>query len=154
MNTSRWLKWQPKERISRELAWSEPTKPTEPGFDGFVGTVSQETSEISPLEETLKGRAMELYLAGGDRVFIVADEADAAKLGEPRGTIYTAAEVHRIVQVADPNVVAEVHRWKRQFNATVGDLQCRRGDRPVTVRTKFPDRCRECQAQKPKLNRP
>ena len=127
MNTSRWLNWKPKERISRELAWSEPTKPTEPGFDGFVGTVSGETSEIRPLEEVLKGRAVELYLAEGDRLFIVADEADAAKLGEPRGTIYTAAEVRRIVQVADPKVVAEVHRWKREFNATVRDYQ-RHGD--------------------------
>jgi hypothetical protein len=123
MNTSRWLKWEPKERISREPAQNEPTKPTEPGFDGFVGTVSSETPETLPLDEALKGRAVELYLADGDRLFIVADEADAAKLGEPRGTIYTAAEARCIVQVADPNVVAEVHRWKREFNATVRGCQ-------------------------------
>jgi hypothetical protein len=125
MNASRWLNWKPKERISQELAGNEPTKPTEPGFDGFVGAVSPEASEI-PLEEVLKGRALELFLADDDRLFIVADEADAAVLGEPRGTIYTAAEVRRIVQIADPNVVAEVHRWKREFNATVRDLQYRR----------------------------
>jgi hypothetical protein len=126
MNTSRWLNWKPKERISLELAQSEPTKPTELGFDGFVGTVFRETSGMRPLEEELKGRAVELYLADGDRLFIVADEADAAKLGEPRGIIYTAAEVRRIVQIADPNVVAEVSRWKREFNATVGDVHRRR----------------------------
>ena len=44
-----------------------------------------------------------------------------SKLGEPRGAVYTFAEVRRIVQVADPTVVAEVHRWKREFNATVRD---------------------------------
>ena len=107
----------------RESAGSEPTKPTEPGFDGFVGTVSGEAAEIRPLEEVLKGRAVELYLADGDRLFIVADEADAAKLGEPRGTIYTAEEARRVIQIADPSVVAEVHRWKREFNATVRDHQ-------------------------------
>ena len=128
MNTSRWLNWKPKEPILGESAGSEPTKPTEPGFDGFVGTVSGETAEIRPLEEALQGQAVELYLADGDRLFIVADEADAAKLGEPRGTIYTAAEARRIVQIADPSVVAEVHRWKRKFDATVRDFQ-RRGGR-------------------------
>lgn len=128
MNTSRWLNWKPKP-ILREEAQSEPTKPTEPGFDGFEGTDSGDTAATAPLEEVLKGRALELYLADGERLFIVADEADAAKLGEPRGTIYTAAEVRRIVQVADRDVVAEVHRWKRTFDATVGDLQHRRGNR-------------------------
>jgi len=134
MNTSRWLTWKSKEPILPESARSEPTKPTEPGFDGFEGSVSGETGESAPLEEVLKGQALELYLADGERLFIVADEADAATLGEPRGTIYTAAEVHRIVQVTDPNVVAEVHRWKRQFNATVHDCQRRRkvrADAPV-----------------------
>ena len=108
-----------------ESARSEPTKPTEPGFDGFEGPVSGEAADNAPLEEVLKGRALELYLADGERLFIVADEADAATLGEPRGTIYTAAEVRRIVQVTDPNGAAEVHRWKRKFNATVRDVQSR-----------------------------
>ena len=129
MNTSRWLNWKPKEPILSESAQSEPTKPTEPGFDGFEGTVSGETGEIAPLEEVLKGRALELYLADGERLFIVADEDDAATLGEPRGTIYTAAEVRRIVQVTDPNVVAEVHRWKRELNATVRDFERHRSRR-------------------------
>ena len=122
MNTSRWLNWTPKKQISPELAKSEPTKPTEPSFDGFVGAVSREMSETSSLEECLKGRAVELYLADGDRLFIVADEQDAAKLAERRGTIYTAAEVRRVIQIADPSVVAEVHLWKRKFNGTVRDL--------------------------------
>jgi hypothetical protein len=123
MNTSRWLNWKPKEPIFYESAGNEPTKPAKPGFDGFEGSVSEQTHEIRPLEETLQGLAVELYLADGDRLFIVADEADAAKLGEPRGVVYTAAEVRRIIQISDPDVVAEVHRWKREFNATVRDYQ-------------------------------
>jgi hypothetical protein len=115
---SRWLTWKP-ERILASTGDSEPTKPTEPVNDAFEGTLSTETSKTQPTEDVLKGRAVELYLADGDRLFIVADEADAVKLGEPRGTVYTAAEVRCIVQVEDPNVVAEIHCWKREFNATL-----------------------------------
>jgi hypothetical protein len=118
MNASRWLNWKPRQPIYQESPETEPTKPTKPGFDGFEGLASAETSEF-PLEEVLKGRAVELYLAEGDRLFIVADERDAAHLGEPRGIVYTAAEVRRVIQIADPSVVAEIHRWKRQFNATL-----------------------------------
>ena len=127
MSTSRWLNWKPKEPVLCESAQGEPTKPTEPGFVGFEGPVSGETAEIASLEEVLKGQAIELYLADGERLFIVAHEADAAKLEEPRGTIYTAAEVRLIVQVTDPTVVAEVQKWKREFNATVRECQ-RHGD--------------------------
>ena len=68
------------------------------------------------LEEVLKGQAVELWSdLAGERLFIVADEEDAAKLDEPRGTIYTAAEVRMIVSIRDPNVVAEIHNWKRTF---------------------------------------
>jgi hypothetical protein len=82
------------------------------------------------LEAVLKGLAIELWAdALGERLWLVADEEDASLLGEPRGSIYSAAEVRRIVQVVDPNVVAEVHRWKREFNATVRDVQYQRKDR-------------------------
>jgi hypothetical protein len=83
-------------------------------------------SEKGPLEQALKGRPLELYLADGDRLFIVADEADAAKLGEPRGTIYTSAEARLVVRIADPGFVAEVHSWKREFNATLRECLGRR----------------------------
>jgi len=129
MNMSRWLNWKPKEPILRDSTGGDPTKPTEPGIDGFEGTAFQETSEMRPLEETLRGLAVELYLSDGDCLFIVADEEDAAKLGEPRGTIYTAAEVRRVIKIADPSVVKEVHRWKRQFNATVRDCERPSGGR-------------------------
>jgi hypothetical protein len=116
MNVSRWLNWKPKELISGESARSEPTKPTKPGFDGFEGRVSRETAEIAPLDEVLKGRAVELYVADGNCLFIVADEEDARRLGEPRGTVYTAAEVRRVLQIKDPTIVREIHEWKRTFD--------------------------------------
>ncbi len=81
-----------------------------------------------PLEAVLKGQALELWSdVLAERFWLVADEDDAVLIGEPRGTIYTAAEARRIVQIADPSVVAEVHRWKQQFNAKLSDCQ-RRSD--------------------------
>jgi hypothetical protein len=117
----RWLTWKP-ERILADTSGGEPTKHTEPANDAFEGTVT-DASKTPLTEEVLKGRAVELYLADGDRLFIVADEADAATLGEPRGTVYTSAEVRCIVQVEDPSVVAEIRCWKREFNATLRGCQ-------------------------------
>lgn len=77
-----------------------------------------------PLETVLQGNAIELWSDTlGERFWLVADETDAVRLGEPRGAIFTAAEARRLVQIADPIVVAEVHRWKRRFNATVRECQ-------------------------------
>ncbi len=36
-----------------------------------------------------------------------------------RGEIYTAVEVQRIVVVDDPEVVAEIHEWKRRFDGVI-----------------------------------
>jgi hypothetical protein len=78
------------------------------------------TAPATALEDVLKGQALELWSdALGERVWLVADDEDALLLGEPRGTIYTAPEARRVVRIADPSVVAEVHRWKREFNAAV-----------------------------------
>ena len=59
----------------------------------------------------------------GQRIFIVADEADAKRLGEPRGSVYTADEVRRVCQITDSAIVREVHTWKREFNASVRDVE-------------------------------
>lgn len=45
-----------------------------------------ETESAESLEAVLKGKVIELYLAPEDRLFIVADEDDARRLAEPRGT--------------------------------------------------------------------
>jgi hypothetical protein len=79
-----------------------------------------EMDSPEPMESVLKGKAVELYLADGDRLFLVADEEDSRQLGEPRGTVYTATEVRRVVQIGDPAIVREIHEWKRRFNGRLG----------------------------------
>ena len=99
-----------------ETAEDVPTKPTEPGFDGFVGSSSGISQKIEdePMESVLKGKAVELCFQG-EQFWLVADEEDAVKLGEPRGTVYTAAEARRVIQIRDPESVAEIHELKRRF---------------------------------------
>lgn len=83
-----------------------------------------EPDSVTPLEDVLKGHALELWSDSlGERFWLVADEDDARLLSEPRGLIYTASEARLIVQIRDSSVVAEVHRWKGQFNATLRDFQ-------------------------------
>jgi hypothetical protein len=86
-----------------------------------------EPDQAVSLEEVFKGVVVELYLVDGDRLFIVADEEDAVTLNQPRGQVYTAAEARRIIAVNDPAVVAEIHEWKREFNARLSDHQPGRG---------------------------
>jgi hypothetical protein len=73
----------------------------------------------APLESVLKGIAVELWSDSAGSLFIVADEADARRLHEPRGTIYTAAELRRIVRIGDTEIVRQIHEWKRTFDGRV-----------------------------------
>ena len=65
-----------------------PTKPGQP----------------QPLEDVLKGLAVELWSNAAGSLFIVADEESAKRLGEPRGTVYTSAELRQVVQIRDPDI--------------------------------------------------
>jgi hypothetical protein len=87
----------------------------------------KETGKPDLLEDVLKGLAIELWSDPSGRLFIVADEDDAHRLGEPRGTVYTAAEIRRVVQLKDPASVAEIHAWKRAFDGRVREC---RGAKP------------------------
>lgn len=78
-------------------------------------------SQLDPLESVLKGVTVELWTDTAGRLFIVADEDDVVRLGEPRGSVYTAAEVRRVVQIGDPALVHEIHEWKRTFNGIIQD---------------------------------
>jgi hypothetical protein len=66
-------------------------------------------------EPDLKGQAVELYWRG-ESLFLVADEDDAARLAEPRGQTYTIAEATLLARIEDPEVIAEIHAWKRTHN--------------------------------------
>lgn len=83
--------------------------------------------EPEPLEAVLKGLAIELWSDRAGCLFIVADEEDARRLGEPRGTVYTADELRRVVQIGDPAIVLEIHEWKRRFDARLREYQERKG---------------------------
>ena len=72
-------------------------------------------SQPESLEDVLKGLAIELWSDAAGCLFIVADEEDARRLGEPRGTVYTADELRRVVQIGDPAIVLEIHEWKRSI---------------------------------------
>ena len=77
---------------------------------------SKEPLQVGVLKEVLKGFAVELWSDAAGRLFIVADEDDARRLDEPRGNVYTASEMRRVVQIGDPAIVLEIHEWKRTFN--------------------------------------
>jgi len=72
-------------------------------------------TEPESLETVLKGLAIELW-TNGESFWLVADETDAARLSEPRGRVFTAAEARLMVRIADPAIVAEVREWKRRFD--------------------------------------
>jgi hypothetical protein len=94
---------------------------------------SKEPEQLEPLEDVLKGHAIELWSDAAGCLFIVADEDDARRLGEPRGTVYTADEMRRVVQIGDPATVLEIHEWKRRFNARVRESHgAKRGEGRTT----------------------
>ncbi|MGA7414143.1 MAG: hypothetical protein WBW33_26965 [Bryobacteraceae bacterium] len=83
----------------------------------------KEVGHPEALEDVLKGLAVELWSNAAGRLFIVADEEDAKRLGEPRGTVYTSAELQQVVQIRDPDIVREIHEWKRKFNGRVREYR-------------------------------
>ena len=97
----------------------------------------QTPPEPESLEAVLKGRAIELWSdAAGGRLWLVADEADAKQLGEPRGTVFTASEARRVIEIADPEVVAEIALWKRNHNTKITEVHLVRPDAPEVGRAK------------------
>ena len=51
-----------------------------------------------------------------------ADEEDGERLieqGERRGAIYTRAESRLVTRIRDPEIVKQVHAFKREFNTRV-----------------------------------
>ena len=82
------------------------------------------TNTTKPLEDVLKGLGIELWCdAQSERFWLVADEADAQRLGESRGSVYTASEVRMVIGISDPETVAEIHRWKRTFDGIIREVE-------------------------------
>jgi hypothetical protein len=58
----------------------------------------------------LKGLAVDLWSDGAsETMWLVADERDAMKLGEQRGSVYAASEVCEIIRIKAPALVREIH---------------------------------------------
>ena len=82
------------------------------------------STEPESLEAVLKGRAVELWSdLLGERLWLVGDEEDVQRLGEPRGSVYTAAEARMVCRITDKTIVREVHAWKLEFNGKVQDYR-------------------------------
>ena len=79
----------------------------------------QTAAEALP-SDALKGYAVCLYSdLVGENLWIVADEEDAGRLidqGERRGAVYTRAESRLVTRINDPDIVKQVHAFKREFN--------------------------------------
>ena len=72
----------------------------------------------------LKGRAIALYSdLVQQTLWLVADEEDVNRLAERRGVVYTAPEIREILKIKDPQIVAEIHRWKEIHNATIRSVE-------------------------------
>lgn len=107
----------------------------QPPADEKVATDHALRAALESAELVLKGHAVELWANSTGRLFLVADEEDARLAMErfraPRGETYSVAEARCIVGVGDPEVVTEIHKWKRRFDGTV--RECRR--RPENAET-------------------
>ena len=81
---------------------------------------AEAATDDGDLVAVLRGRAIELWSdAAGQRIFIVADERDAALLNERRGEVLTVDELRLVVKITDPASAAEVLRWKRTFDGSL-----------------------------------
>ena len=107
--------------------FSESREEDSPDERVSINRALDQPQEPEPLEGVLKGLAIELWSDRAGRLFIVADEEDARRLGEPRGTVYTADELRRVVQIVDPATVLEIHEWKRTFDARLREYREREG---------------------------
>ena len=94
----------------------------------LAGTQPTPVQESGSLESVLRGVAIELWSDAAGSLFIVADEDDALRLGEPRGSVYTAAEMRRVVQIGDPATVLEIQQWKRKFRGRVREYPTRKAE--------------------------
>ena len=69
--------------------------------------------------------------AAAPAVFLLwPTKTNVRHLGDLRGTVYTAAEMRRELQIGDPAIVLEIHEWKRRFDARLREYQERKGEQP------------------------
>ena len=91
----------------------------------------------APPSDALKGYAVCLYSdLVGENLWIVADDEDAERLieqGERRGAIYTRVESRLVTRIDDPEIVKQVHAFKREFNTRMLPPNCGPGEPSVSA---------------------
>jgi len=97
-------------------------------IEAYVERLQKRAQQVAPsdkhddtLEQVLKGTAIALYCdLVQNTLWIVADEEDARRLGERRGVVYTADEIHLVASIDnDPEIIRSVHEFKSTFNVAV-----------------------------------
>ena len=105
----------------------------------------------APPRDALKGYAVCLYAdLVGENLWIVADQEDAERLieqGERRGAIYTRAESRLVTRIKDPEIVKQVHAFKREFNTRMLPPDCGLGEPSVSAAGARPSDTPATQAQ-------
>jgi hypothetical protein len=90
--------------------------------DGLLDrTPAPDIDKDTPLEDVPNGQAIELWMAPGGK-FLLVDQQDAALVMKRYGA-GCRAEARRIVRVTNPVDLFHIHKWKRQFNAIVDDVE-------------------------------
>jgi len=87
-------------------------------------------------DSALKGFAVELWSNSLGRLFIVADEEDAAlavgRCQATRGEVWTGSEIEIVARIADSEARREIARFKRALSGTVAEGLAQSEDRRRT----------------------
>ena len=81
-----------------------------------------DSAELPPIEQSLKGRAVELW-RDGNRFFLVADDEDALeaikRFGVRRGEVWTRGEPELVTRFQDQAIRDQIEALKRQTDGSL-----------------------------------
>ena len=100
--------------------------------EALAQLAQSDSAELPPIEESLKGRAVELW-RDGNRFFLVADDEDAqeamGRFGASRGEIWTRGELELVARFEDQAIRDEIEAFKRQTGGSLSP-----DSTPATIR--------------------
>jgi hypothetical protein len=90
--------------------------------EALAQLAQSDSAELPPIEQSLKGRAVELW-RDGSRFFLVADDEDALeamkRFGARWGEIWTRRELELVARVQDQAIRNEIEVLKRQTDGSL-----------------------------------